>query len=100
MKKWVKRIVLILGICFLLLISIIYGLIPVPLVPVFAPQSLWPIGFLTCKQVEQRTFYRCNTSGEFYGCEPYRGVRAPLIYEITFSRNCPEFTPPNNCGDC
>ncbi len=100
MRKWMKRLVLILGISVLFLISIIYGLIPVPLVPVFNPKSLWPVGFLTCQQLEQRTFYRCNTSGEFIGCEPFLGVRAPLIYELTFSRNCPEYTPPQYCGNC
>ncbi len=100
MKKWVKGMVLILGICILFLTTIIYGLIPVPLVPVFNPTNLWPIGFLTCQQLEERTFYRCHTSGEFNGCEPYLGVSGPLIYELTFSKNCPEFSPPQYCGTC
>ncbi len=100
MKKWVKILILGMGICVLILVSITYGLIPIPLVAVFHPQSHWPIGFLTCDQLEQRSWYRCQTSGEFNGCEPYKGVNLPLIYELTFSKNCPDFSPPTYCGDC
>lgn len=77
-----------------------FGLLPIPLVPVFYPQSTRLIGFITCHQLEQRTWYRCHSSGEFNGCESYMGVERPLIYELIFSRNCPDFTPPTYCGTC